>query len=335
MTPRRGGSWTADDFDFMAWNHVQDAGGSWADAEASVVRSHPQWADHALAYRANFSASLVGEVPGTVDVVRELHAAGVPMWGLTNWSHELYPHAPERFPFLDLLHEVVVSGTEGVAKPDAAIFEIVVARSGLPASSLVFVDDRDDNVAAANACGLDGVVFTGAQDLRPAFGSVACQSEPVSARRPIVLASLSAAVSLVLLALAVRFGWLGADVDRGADFCEAAAGRVRQPVNTLSNLGFVVAGLAIARDAWRLPVVGTAYACLVVLLGPASMAMHATESSLGGHLDMLPCTSSRASPSRTPRCGGGGAGPGSWRWCSRSASSAARSSRRSAASCRW
>ena len=102
-----------------------------------------------------------------------------------------------------------------------------------------------------------------------------------------VLASLTAVVSLVLLALAVRFGWLGADVDRGADFCEAAAGRVRQPVNTLSNLGFVVAGLAIARDAWRLPVVGTAYACLVVFLGPASMAMHATESALGGHLDML------------------------------------------------
>lgn len=109
----------------------------------------------------------------------------------------------------------------------------------------------------------------------------------MTSRRPLLLASLTAVVSLALLVLAVRFGWLGDDVDRGADFCEAAAGRVRQPVNTLSNLGFVVAGLLIARDAHRLPVVGTAYACLVVLLGPASMAMHATESSVGGWLDML------------------------------------------------
>jgi hypothetical protein len=109
----------------------------------------------------------------------------------------------------------------------------------------------------------------------------------VTTPRSVVLAAFTAAVSLTSLALAVRFGWLGADVDRGAEFCEAASGRVRQPVNTLSNLGFVVAGLAIARQAWRLPVVGTAYACLVVLLGPASMAMHATESSLGGHLDLL------------------------------------------------
>ena len=170
---------TADDFDFMAWNHVQDAGGTWEEAEASIVRTHPHWAEHALAYRANFAASLVGEVPGTVDLVRGLHSAGVPMWGLTNWSARAYPQAPARFPFLDLLDAVVVSGTEGVAKPDAAVFEIVVARSGLSASRLVFVDDREDNVAAALGCGLDGIVFTGAETSGPPSASAACQSDPV------------------------------------------------------------------------------------------------------------------------------------------------------------
>jgi 2-haloacid dehalogenase len=159
----------ADDFDFMAFNHGPDAGGTWAEAEDAVRRTHPHWVDHALAYRANFELSLVGEVPGTVDLVRELHAARVPMWGLTNWSHELYPHAPEQFPFLHLLDEVVVSGTEGVAKPDPAIFEITVARSGRPASRLVFVDDREANVAAASAFGLDGILFTDAGELRGAF----------------------------------------------------------------------------------------------------------------------------------------------------------------------
>ena len=109
----------------------------------------------------------------------------------------------------------------------------------------------------------------------------------MTTRRPLLPAIATAAVSLGLLALAVGLGWLGDDVDRGAEFCEAAAGRIRQPVNTFTNLGFVVAGLVIARDADRMPRFGTAFACLVVLLGPASMAMHATESSLGGHLDML------------------------------------------------
>lgn len=109
--------------------------------------------------------------------------------------------------------------------------------------------------------------------------------------RPVVAAATTAALSLGLLALAVPLGWLGPDVDRGAGFCEVSDGPLAQPVNTLSNLGFVVAGLLIARHVargeagpTRLP---TTYACLVVLLGPGSMAMHATESAAGGELDVL------------------------------------------------
>ena len=157
----------ADDFDFMAFNHGPDSGDSWEDAEAEVRRTHPHWAEHALAYRANFSASLVGEVPGSVAVVRDLHAAGVPMWGLTNWSDELYPHGPEKFPFLrELLREVFVSGTEGVAKPDPRIFEIVATRTGHALTELVFVDDRTENVRAAGELGMHALLFTDAESLR-------------------------------------------------------------------------------------------------------------------------------------------------------------------------
>jgi 2-haloacid dehalogenase len=157
----------ATDFDFMAFNHGPDSGDSWADAEAAVRRTHPHWAEHALAYRANFARSLLGEVPGSVDLVRELHAAGVPQWGLTNWSHELWPHAPRTFPFLEeLLDGVVVSGTEGIAKPDPRIYALVAERAGLAPRELVFVDDKQANVDGAVAAGLDGILFTGAQDLR-------------------------------------------------------------------------------------------------------------------------------------------------------------------------
>ena len=159
----------AEDFAFLRWNHGPDSGMAWDDAVEDVRRSHPHWVDHALAYRANFAASLRGEVPGTVDLVRELHAAGVPMWGLTNWSAELYPHAPATFEFLELLEDVVVSGREGVAKPDPRVFEIVAERSGLPLDRLVFVDDSPVNVAAAEALGMDAIVFTGATELRGAL----------------------------------------------------------------------------------------------------------------------------------------------------------------------
>jgi hypothetical protein len=112
--------------------------------------------------------------------------------------------------------------------------------------------------------------------------------------RPLAVAGAVTVVSVGLLMLAVAYGWLGPDVGRGADFCEAPRlGAVKQPANSWSNLGFVIAGLLVAWHAGRsgaslMPVgLRTAYACVVVLLGPASAAMHATQSSLGGHLDLL------------------------------------------------
>jgi hypothetical protein len=117
-------------------------------------------------------------------------------------------------------------------------------------------------------------------------------------RRPILIAGATAVVSCGLLALAIWRGWLGIDVGRGANFCEAPRDwAVRQPANTFSNLGFVTAGLLIAWHAGVRENVGTtlsahrhlatAVACLVVLLGPGSAAMHATQSAFGGDLDML------------------------------------------------
>ncbi len=116
--------------------------------------------------------------------------------------------------------------------------------------------------------------------------------------RPVVVTGLTALVSLALVLAAARWGWLGPDVGRGSGFCEAARpGWVRQPANAWSNLGFVVFGLAVAVYASRplrlgltlgaRPALATAYAVLVVLLGPGSMAMHATQTDLGGHLDLL------------------------------------------------
>ncbi|HSF99279.1 MAG TPA: hypothetical protein VLA55_11345, partial [Ornithinibacter sp.] len=126
------------------------------------------------------------------------------------------------------------------------------------------------------------------------------ESRPTHGRdlRPLAVAALTAVVSLALVLGAARFGWLGPDVGRGDGFCEAARpGWIRQPANTWSNLAFVIAGLAVAwyaADRLRLgltmgahPGLATAYAVLVVLLGPGSLAMHATQSDLGGHLDLL------------------------------------------------
>jgi len=135
-----------------------------------------------------------------------------------------------------------------------------------------------------------------------ANGSKPTRRYPTAMRRdrgPVLIAGSTAVVSCGLLAAAIWRGWLGADVGRGANFCEAARdGLVRQPANTFSNVGFVVAGLLIAWHAAASRTalgsglaanrkLATTMACLVVLLGPGSAAMHATQSAAGGALDVL------------------------------------------------
>ena len=156
----------AEDFDFHAWNHEQDAGRPWTEAEALASRTHPHWREHVLGYRANFALAVEHPVPGTAAIVEELHRERVPLFGLTNWSAELFPVARAQHRFLTLFDDIVVSGEEGLAKPDPGIFEVLAARIGRPLERCVYVDDSVPNVEAGARAGLDAITFTDADQLR-------------------------------------------------------------------------------------------------------------------------------------------------------------------------
>ena len=65
--------------------------------------------------------------------------------------------ARERFDFLGWFEGIVVSGEEGIAKPDPAIYQILLDRYGVEAGRPpLFVDDRAENVEAAEALGMRG-----------------------------------------------------------------------------------------------------------------------------------------------------------------------------------
>jgi 2-haloacid dehalogenase len=153
-------------FDFMAWNHQQDAGRSWDEGEEAAVTSHPHWEPAIRGYRENFPDSLVGAIEDTVQILVELHAAGIPLFALTNWSEELFPTALQRFDFLGLFDDIIVTGQERVAKPDPKIFEILQERIGHSLRDCIFIDDSPANIKAAAAVGLDAILFTDTGHLR-------------------------------------------------------------------------------------------------------------------------------------------------------------------------
>ena len=154
---------------FPALNARLDAGEPWAEVVAGLAERDPALAHVLGLYRERYALSLTGPVPGSARIVAELKAAGVRLVGLTNWSAETWDAALPAAPAIGLLDAIVVSGFEGVAKPDPRIFAIAVSRHGLVPARTLFVDDAPVNVAAAAALGFDAVLFTGADDLRCAL----------------------------------------------------------------------------------------------------------------------------------------------------------------------
>ncbi len=71
-----------------------------------------------------------------------------------------------RFPFLERLRGIVVSGAEGVVKPDPEIFRVLLDRFDLEAAECLFVDDSEENVRAAESLGFEAERFTSAKALR-------------------------------------------------------------------------------------------------------------------------------------------------------------------------
>jgi 2-haloacid dehalogenase len=74
------------------------------------------------------------------------------------------------YPFASAFEAVVISGEEGIVKPDPAIFNLLVERFGVDPAGTAFVDDVAANVDAANALGFRGILFRGAEPLRHDLG---------------------------------------------------------------------------------------------------------------------------------------------------------------------
>jgi 2-haloacid dehalogenase len=148
------------------WNLARDSGGSWAEAMASVEAAHPDYVEIFRVYDARWPEMLGGDHPETVAVLAELHEADVPLYALTNWSAEKFPHAEERFPWLDWFDGVIVSGRVRLAKPDPAIYHLLLETFGLIPSETYFTDDHEPNVIAAREVGIDAHLFTSAATLR-------------------------------------------------------------------------------------------------------------------------------------------------------------------------
>ncbi len=158
-----------DEIDLYTWLHGIDADKPFQQGVRDLAARVPHHGDKIEAYWHRWSETINGTLDDSLAVLAELKAGQVPLFVISNWSSETWHHATDRFDFLDWFDGLVISGLEGVAKPDAGIFHIACERHDITPERAVFIDDRAENVDSARDLGFHGIHFTDAAALRREF----------------------------------------------------------------------------------------------------------------------------------------------------------------------
>jgi len=105
------------------------------------------------------------EIPHAIRLLRALRRRGTKVFALSNFGRETFDLAERMYPVLTEFDRRYISGKMGIIKPDARIYQHVEADCGLPPESLLFTDDRGDNIAAAAARGWQTHLFDAPETL--------------------------------------------------------------------------------------------------------------------------------------------------------------------------
>ncbi|WP_333711995.1 HAD family hydrolase [Yoonia sp.] len=149
--------------DLHGMNDRVDRGETFYDVIVETAARYPDWHDEVMIWHDRWIEMAAPEIPHSVRLLRALRAKGVPVFALTNFGIQTFEIAEPVYPFLTEFDRRYVSGHMGVIKPEPTIYEMVEADCGLPPESLLFADDRIDNLHAAAARGWRTHLFDGPQ----------------------------------------------------------------------------------------------------------------------------------------------------------------------------
>ena len=164
-------------------------GSDGAKALGEGLFNHPDWLEvdrgtlslHAMASQAEartglsmaenlailqaVPASLLPD-PAMVTLIEALHSAGHRLYALSNMGHASIDWLEQHQEFWRFFSGKVVSARVRMIKPEPDIYRYLLVSFDLKAGECLFIDDSPANVAAAQALGLQGMVFTDAAACR-------------------------------------------------------------------------------------------------------------------------------------------------------------------------
>lgn len=140
-------------------NAQLDRGTPLGEVVRPVAERNPKYRELIEVFAERWIETLGDVITGSVDILLELASREVPLFALSNWGRDTFALIESDYEFFQAFDAMVISGQEGVVKPDPEIFEILCERHGLTPQRSVFIDDSPVNVEAALALGFDALLF--------------------------------------------------------------------------------------------------------------------------------------------------------------------------------
>ena len=131
------------------WNFQQDAGRSIAEAESELIPKFPHYEKEIKMYYKYHRKMIRGIFEESIEVLRQLKNKNYKCYVLSNWSAETFEGIPIDYPFMQLFDGLLISGEDKLIKPDQAIYELAKKRFNLDPEETVFIDDKLENIEAA------------------------------------------------------------------------------------------------------------------------------------------------------------------------------------------
>ena len=137
-----------------------DAGITIEVAVNDAVKKFPDFEKEIKLYYPNHGNMVGGFFQKTVDIFYKVKNLNYPCYVLSNWSAETYEGMEETYPFLKDFDGKIISGRDFLIKPDPAIYELAISRFDLIPQETLFIDDRLDNIEAAQKLNFQTIHLT-------------------------------------------------------------------------------------------------------------------------------------------------------------------------------
>ncbi len=138
------------------WNELDRGALSEEALVALLTKNAPQYGNE-IARIVHECHDFVTVFPYAADWLKSLKEAGYKVYILSNFSEFGYNRAKPRFDFLKYADGALISYEIKEVKPDRVIYEAICERYGIVPENAVFLDDREENTAAAIDFGMHAI----------------------------------------------------------------------------------------------------------------------------------------------------------------------------------